>query len=142
MRLLTVDDALSTLSHSSLPSLVVEGGSDVIVLRRLEQMLPEAKLSVFPVGGKDTVLGIFDRRAELQGVKCVLFFVDRDVWIYSATPDQYMHDDISTTTGYSIENDMCSDGELERLLTVAERTNFSADLDHFLIGFPTKSACF
>lgn len=138
MRLLTVDDVLSTLSHTALPSLVVEGGSDAIVLRGLEHAFPEAKLSVLPVGGKDTVLGIFDRRAELRSVQCVLFFVDKDFWLYSSVPPQYADDDILTTAGYSIENDMYEDGKPERLLTPTERTRFLADLDHFLDWFSNQ----
>lgn len=141
-RLLTVEDAISTLSHSSLPSLVVEGGSDVIVLRRLERMISGAELSVFPVGGRDTVLGVFERRAELGAARCILFFVDSDLWIYSGTPSEFQHDDLLTTIGYSIENDMYVDGDLERLLTGKEAADFQNELGHFVDWFSNQISLF
>lgn len=135
-RFLSVEDAVSHLKRTALPTLIVEGGSDAIVLRRLEDLISDLGLSVLPVGGRDTALEIFRRRGEFT--TDVLYFVDQDCWIYTGVPAEFDDSKLGCTHGYSIENDMFQDGELITLLTEAERTKFGQELNHFLPWFTNR----
>lgn len=125
---LTADEIVSTLSHSFLPTVIVEGDDDVIFFRQLEEVQSEYGLSVLAVGGRETALQVFNRRNEIQGTQKIAFIVDRDTWVIVGIPQSYENDDLLFTTGYSIENDLFVDGELLRLMAGDERIKFEAEL--------------
>lgn len=128
---ISVDEAIATLQHSSDPTLIAEGTDDIVFLRRLEDRFEEEGLSIFPLGGRDSVLKLFDRRSEITSAR-VLFLADQDQWVYTGCPAGYVDDDLLFTDGYSIENDLFRDGQMERLLTKAEDDQFRRDLQRFL----------
>lgn len=129
---LTVDEVLSLLQRTSLPTIVVEGRDDMIVYRRMEERLEGLGVSVLPVGGRSKVLQIFERRSEIpRNVQCA-YVVDCDTWIYSGIPAPYKDGCLILTSGYSIENDVFVDGDLQRLLTPTERLEFQRDLQRFI----------
>lgn len=132
---LTIDEVIETLKRSSDPALLAEGVDDVAVLRRLEDEFEDAGLSFFPLGGRDAVLTVFERRNEIGSKKPVLFLADKDVWVFTGIPHEYQSPELLFTDGYSLENDLYRDGRLERLLTRRERTLFERDLSEFIEWF-------
>jgi hypothetical protein len=129
--IVTVDELIATLNHSSLPTLVVEGGDDLIVFRRLEDRSQNLKLSVLPVKGRSRVLSLFDRKSEIRNPK-VMFAADRDLWVISTLPTRYQSSDLLLTKGYSIENDAYEDAEAQSLLTNSELNKFQTELEMFV----------
>lgn len=134
-RKLSADEVISALNHSSLPTLVSEGDTDAVVLRRLESQLGSGRVSVMPVGGRSCVLKVFRRRSELKPHIKVGFIADKDTWVYHSIPAEYIASEILFTDGYSIENDLYRDGDLERLLTDVEAKRFSEELEKFVAWY-------
>ncbi|MDO9489220.1 MAG: hypothetical protein Q7J32_12665 [Sphingomonadaceae bacterium] len=125
---LTVDEIVSFINRSSLPTAIIEGDDDVIVYRHLEVIFSNYGLSILPVGGRETLLCVFERRAELPNSIPIIFIADRDTWVYGDVPPEFVSQDLIFTDGYSIENDCFRDGRLDRLMTSAESVLFSDEL--------------
>ncbi|WP_179953190.1 DUF4435 domain-containing protein [Desulfobotulus mexicanus] len=117
----SVDEIMATLRHSSLPTLIVEGGDDVIVYREIENRLSHMGISVFPAHGRPNVLELFRRRNELSATLKLAFVADRDTWVHTGIPREYSQNCLIFTHGYSIENDVYVDGRLWKLLGKKER---------------------
>jgi hypothetical protein len=128
---LSVDEIIAVINHSNSKSILIEGREDLIFFRKLEDEFSTVGVSILPVGGRKAVLDIFDRKEEITDPESVIFFVDKDMWVYSQSPEKYQHDSLKTTFGYSIENDLYSDGNLEGLLSAAEATEFKSNLERF-----------
>lgn len=128
---ITVDELVSTIKHSSLPTLIVEGVDDVIVFRRLEDSYSSIQLSILPAGGRTNLLKLFERLAELPKGK-IAFIADRDTWVYSGIPAEYDSNLLAFTAGYSIENDIYLDGTIEAMMTPAEKIRFKTELIVFV----------
>jgi hypothetical protein len=129
---ITVDEAIATLKRSSWPTAIIEGKDDTIIFRRLEDLFVDEMISVLPVGGRDKVLAIFERRAEIDRTGDIAFVTDQDSWCVSGVPVAYQSDCLLLTNGYSIENDVICDGDLLGLMTAAERSDFERELQVFL----------
>src|SRR5258708_3282019 len=127
---LTIDEILATLKHSSLPTVIIEGRDDAIVFRRLEVIYGEAGLSIFAVGGRSALLATFARRDEV-GKNDIAFIADRDAWVLCGVPSQCKAGCLIPTEGYSIENDVIRDGRLETLMTAPERATYLRELSEF-----------
>ena len=67
--------------------------------------------------GRETLLAVYKRRSEFAHLP-VAFVADRDLWLFSGIPPIYH--DIIWTEGYSIENDLYADANLENLLDADE----------------------
>jgi hypothetical protein len=59
------------------------------------------------------------------------FIVDKDLWVYPECLVPEGLDDVVTTTGYSIENDLFIDGDLEFLMEAEEKEEFERELFKF-----------
>lgn len=129
---ITVDEFVAALQRSSLPTVIVEGDDDIIVFRQLEQLFADRGLSVMPVGGRDTVLALFDRNVEFGNGPKVVFVADRDTWVNHGVPAEYQSHQLILTDGYSIENDVIRDLHLEGLMTQGERSQYLIELHRFL----------
>jgi hypothetical protein len=116
---MTVDELVAVLKRSHLPTILVEGDDDVMVYRQIEKQLGSRKVNFQPCGGRNTLLKLFERRHEFAHLK-VHFIADKDMWVFKGVPNQYAT--ISFTNGYSIENDLYSDGfkRLDGLLDADE----------------------
>jgi hypothetical protein len=121
---ITPAEAVQTLKRSSLPTIVTEGVEDYVAFRRIEAGFSDIGVSLMPVGGKQTVLEVFKQRREFPHLK-VAYVVDRDLWIFTGVPNEFTDKSIILTDGYSIENDLYRDADLEKYFTAAERTSFS-----------------
>lgn len=128
----TVDELIALLSRSRIPTLITEGVDDQFVMRRLEEKFTDIGLDFLPAGGRGPLLKIFDRRSEISSASKIAFLADRDCWVYGAVPTEYVDDLIILTDGYSVENDLYADGELERFLTPVERIEYATSLENFV----------
>ncbi len=115
---LSVDEIISTIKHSGLSTVFVEGVDDMFVFNRIEQQLGTLKASFLACGDKSTLLEVFKRRGELSNVP-VCFVTDQDMWLFSGTPEGFA--DLILTSGYSIENDLYSDADIEKILDGDEK---------------------
>ena len=129
---ITVDRLVGLLQHSKKPSIVVEGNDDVIIYRELTRRIGILEVILRPAGGRDKLLQIYERRSEFSQVP-VAFIADQDMWLFSGIEPGY--DDIIWTSGYSIENDLYSDAELERLLNENETAEHQQILDSISTWF-------
>ena len=128
----SVDEIVETLKRTSLPSIVVEGLDDIIVYRRIEERMSFIGADVLPALGRETLLQVFDRRSELPSTAKVVFIADKDTWVHIGVPANYCDQMLILTDGYSIENDLYRDGQLESLLLSAERQAFEKELENFV----------
>ena len=128
----TVEEILALLKKTALPTVVCEGSDDLIVYRRIEDRLTHMGVSVLPAGGRQNVLEIFRRRTELPKNIKLAFVADQDTWINVGVPSAYCASEMCLTDGYSIENDVVRDGELESLLSGSEVATFRAELHSFM----------
>lgn len=129
---ITIDEIISTLKRTSLPTIVVEGKDDMIVYRTFEERLSSIGVSVLPVGGREKVLEVYSRRSELPAASRPVFIADRDTWVLSGVPNEYTDHSIVFTHGYSIENDVYVDGELRKLLRGTECAKYASELADFI----------
>lgn len=124
---LTIEEAIATLQRSGLSSVIAEGDDDFLVLRGVEERCADLGVSIFPVGGKEKALQIWNG-LELSRRNNTLVVVDQDLWFFEGTPDEYNVRQIVTTNGFSIENDLRADWNWEALMTRDERTRFAEEL--------------
>jgi hypothetical protein len=127
----TIEELIATLSHSSLPTLIIEGKDDLIIFRRLEEQADNLSLSVLPVGGRTQVLTLFERLSEVRSGQPIAFIADLDLWVFSGVPTEYRSDKLLFTDGYSIENDAFRDIDCERLLFAREKQAFYDEMKIF-----------
>jgi len=127
--LVSVEEIIGTIKNSSLDSVIIEGDDDVIVYRRLEEIYEG--LSVMPVGGRDNVLKIYTKLMDMKISRKIVFIVDRDMWIISGVPVQYSNQNFIVTDGYSIENDVIRDVNVEKYMRGLEKKKFREELEVF-----------
>lgn len=103
------------IEHSDLYTIVIEGKDDLLVYNEFEDIYedPDCLVSVLPVGGRNTVLGIFNRLKDTPHINKTIFIVDKDTWVITGIDSNYQHNRIICTHGYSFENDIFIDGNLE-----------------------------
>lgn len=127
----TVDEIYELLKRTSIPTVLVEGKDDIIFYRAVEEELHDLEVDMLPAGNKDAVLELRRKLKETPISAPIAFVVDNDIWVYPTAnrPDDI--DDLITTAGYSIENDLFLDGELENLLDRKEMEEFKTELKKF-----------
>ena len=139
-----VDELVSTLRRSRLPTIVVEGKADMQIFRWMEDALKVHEADVLDVGGRPNLLAVYDRRSEFAHLP-VAFIADRDKELFTQLPAGY--EDIIWTQGYSIENDLYAGAEpsLESLMDPHEADEhrqvlniivewFAFEVEEFLAG--------
>ena len=110
---LTVEELVATLRNSDLPTVIVEGQDDMRIYRWVEERLGSRTANVLPTGGRPNLLSVYERRREFLDLP-VAFVADQDMWLFSGIPTEY--GGVIWTEGYSIENDLYADADLEKLL--------------------------
>ncbi len=90
------------------------------------------EVNLRPAGGRDKLLQIYKRRSEFSQV-LVAFIADQDMWLFSGIEPGYK--DVIWTSGYSIENDLYSDANLESLLDENETAEHQLILDSISTWF-------
>lgn len=127
----TIVELFETLKRSSLPTVLVEGKDDIIFYRALEDELQEFGVDMLPAGNKHAVLDLQRRIIENPISAPVIFIVDKDLWVHSQGSTEENTCGLITTDGYSIENDLFSDGDLKSLLSAEEKITFDRELHKF-----------
>lgn len=140
----TVDELVSTLRRSKLPTVVVEGRDDMQIFRWMEDLLKIHEVDVLGVGGRPNLFAVYDRKSEF-GHLPVAFIADQDKELFTQLPAGY--EEIIWTQGYSIENDLYAGAEpsLENLMDPREAAEhkqlldtiikwFAFEVDEFLAG--------
>jgi hypothetical protein len=94
----------------------------------MEERLAFLGVSFLPLTGKDSVIEVWKGLPGAHRWKA-FFIVDQDSWVYVGMPKEYVSNDLETTSGYSIENDLLEDGDLLELCTPAERAMFDRELE-------------
>lgn len=105
------------LRNSRLPTVIVEGKEDHQIYQWVERCRGLQKANVLSVGGRKTLLAVYKRRHDFAHLP-VAFVADKDLWLFSGIPPDYP--DVIWTEGYSIENDLYADADLENLLDTDE----------------------
>lgn len=126
---ITASEIIASLSRSALPTIVVEGGDDMIVFRKLESELERFNVDVLAAEGRTTLLEVFSRRAEIDSGQTLAFVADKDWWVSAAVPPEYVSSALVFTDGYSIENDVYRDGNFFGYMTAPERVQFHQDVN-------------
>ena len=126
----SVDEYISTLSHSSSPTLILEGKTDYVAFEDFEIENVGWGFTVMPVDGKLNVLDLIRRRNEIENPN-VIFLVDQDEWILCGVPQDYVRPDVFLTNGAAIENDLIADGCPWELMTPAEKASYLLNLSDF-----------
>lgn len=128
----TVDELFELLKRTSLPTVLVEGKDDIIFYRAIEQELEEYGIDMLPAGNKYSVMEIRRRLKETSISAAIVYVVDNDLWVHAPPPPDVKDDLLICSSGYSVENDLYSDGELEKFLTPSELHVFKNELAQFL----------
>lgn len=128
----TIDEIISLLKRTRLPTLIIEGKDDLIVYKRVEEKFYNENLSVLPVGGRNNILKIFDRRHELPPQCKIIFIADKDTWAITGIPGEYSSERLLFTSGYSIENDVFQDGRIDSYMSKHEKDKFNHELEKFI----------
>ena len=140
----TVDELVSTLRRSRIPTIVVEGKADMQIFRWMEDALEVHQADILNVGGRPNLFAVYDRRSEFSHLP-VAFIADRDKELFTQLPVGY--ENIIWTQGYSIENDLYAgaDPSLETLMDPHEADEhkqvlntivkwFAFEVEEFLAG--------
>ncbi|ELW9533095.1 TPA: DUF4435 domain-containing protein [Enterobacter roggenkampii] len=129
----TIDELFALLKNTSIPTILVEGKDDIVFYRRIENDLDDIGIDMLPAGNKWSVLQLRERIINDPITAPVAFVVDKDLWVYFGSDEGF--DDVITTEGYSIENDIFIDGELLNLMSVEEVELFNEELQRFVHWF-------
>ena len=140
----TVDELVSTLRRSKLPTVVVEGRDDMQIFRWMEDLLEVHEIDILAAGMRSNVLAVYNRKSEFAHVP-VAFIADQDKELFTQLPVGY--EEIIWTQGYSIENDLYAgaDPSLETLMDPHEADEhkdvlntvvkwFAFEVEEFLAG--------
>lgn len=128
---LSEEELISTLKHSSIPTILVEGKDDVKIYRWFEEDINKStsqQVDILPCGCRNKLLNIYEK---LQStLPNVIFIADRDYYIYTTIPEKYS--DVVFTTGYSIENDLYHGKNIEKIFDENDVIIFSQLLDSYI----------
>jgi hypothetical protein len=118
----TVDEIISSLRRSFIPTILIEGSDDAFIYRKLKLDLHDTPVSLQPCGGRSNLFSIYDRRHAFSD-KNVVFVADRDAYRFIGIPEN--RKEIIFTTGYCIENDIYEGSNIHKFLDEEDITPHS-----------------
>jgi hypothetical protein len=139
----TADELLETIRRSNLPTLVVEGVQDVRALRHIEEATGLIG-SILQCGGRTAALHIHDRIEDFLSIP-IVFMLDRDLSVLRSVPRRSHR--IVWTWGYSLENDLLSGSEIDKMFDEKDAILFNKILNSLVhwqahaIFFSKKNKC-
>jgi len=122
-----VDEIVTLLKRTNIPTVLVEGKDDINVFRLIEKRVAYSvkEINFIPCGGKETLFNVYRRKNEFP-LKKIAFLADRDMNLFE---DRTKHlKEIIWTKGYCIENDIFAGSNLLKLLTPKERSELEATI--------------
>ena len=141
-----VNSLVNILKSSGQPTIVVSGGEgNVNIIDKLVKH-HDVKAKTMRIHKRDTLLSVYERRNEFFHLP-VAFVADQEMKLFTGNPER--HTDIIWTQGYSLENDLYADADLEVLLEPHEVWRhqqvikstidwFAFEVGEFLNGNPVK----
>ena len=142
-----VSSVVGDLSRSNLPTLIVEGGTDRQIYQWMAKLLdPTSKfvIDLCLADGKPNLLEIYTRRETFCSLPvafmanldhCVLGVLKDSSSIYNILRE---YKDIIWTTGYSIENDLHTDGHPTNLIPVESLPKYKERLQQKIRKFASE----
>lgn len=115
---MTEEEIISYLGRTDLPTVLVEGKTDAMVYRWLENRWGILGGSILICSGRSVLLSIYRKRHQFTHSR-VAWLADSDMWLFTGPPADLS--DVVFTAGYSIENDVYAGSALEDLLDPAEQ---------------------
>lgn len=106
---LTADIIIETMKRSSLNTLFIEGKDDLLIYRKIQDDISDLIFDLFPCQGKINLINVYEKK-HLFGNKN-LFICDKDMWVFQPSEIEN-NDDLITTSGYSIENELFQDSKI------------------------------
>lgn len=120
-----VDEIVTLLKGTNIPTVLVEGRDDINVFRFIEKRVAYSvkEINFIPCGGKDILFNVYSRKNEFPSKK-IAFLADRDMNLFK---DRTTHlEEIIWTKGYCIENDIFAGSNLLKFFSPKERSEFEA----------------
>lgn len=114
----TVDEIVSSLKRSFIPTILIEGTDDVFIYRWLKKNISINPISLQPCGGRTNLFAIHDRQDEFRNSN-VLFVADKDSFRFHGIPES--RKDIIFTSGYCIENDIYDGSRVSTFIDDSDR---------------------
>ncbi len=141
-----VDSLVNKLKGNPLPTIVVVGRDTANIIGNLVKYHSVETVEVEHTGKRDTLLSAYERRDEFAHLP-VAFVADQEMKLFNRIPERQT--DIIWTQGYSLENDLYVDADLEVLLEPHEVWRhqqvlnstiewFAFEVEEFLRGKPVK----
>src|SRR5699024_6310044 len=72
---LTVDELLTTINRTSLPTIIVEGSDDVAIYRWIEKQILRKNADVIQCGGRKKLIAVYERRHEIKKNISIVFWL-------------------------------------------------------------------
>ena len=134
-----VDEIVTLLKGTNIPTVLVEGRDDINVFRFIEKRVAYSvkEINFIPCGGKEILFNVYRRKNEFPSKK-VAFLADRDMNLFK---DRTKHlKEIVWTKGYCIENDIFAGSKclLNKLLSQKKGPNLKLQLKKFVGGLLLK----
>lgn len=125
-----IEDYVAAIKDSEFLTIVIEGDDDKDVYQEFEEIYEHNNpiVSVLEVGGRNTALGIFKRLKDTEYIHKVIFIVDKDQWVITGIEEEYQHERVIFTHGYSFENDVFIDGCLVKDMEAKNPETFNQEL--------------
>ncbi|MCA0348866.1 MAG: DUF4435 domain-containing protein [Bacteroidetes bacterium] len=105
---LTAEIIIETMKRSSLNTLFIEGKDDLFIYRKIQDDIEDLIFDLFPCQGKINLLGVYQKKDSFGNKN--LFICDKDMWVFKPSEIE-QNEDLITTSGYSIENELFQDSE-------------------------------
>ena len=148
-----VKKLINDLKKNSLPTIIVVGKDNANLIEKLvkhygaKEFLGVEEVKVRSIPKRDNFMSLYERRDEFVHILPVAFIADQEMWSFTGTPEHYA--DIVLTRGYSLENDLYVEANLEILLEPHETWRhrqvlnstiewFAFEVEKFLGGKPAK----
>lgn len=121
---LTAEIIIETMKRSSLNTLFIEGKDDLLIYRKIQDDIDDLIFDLFPCQGKINLIGVYQNKHQFGNKN--LFICDKDMWVFKPSEIEG-NNDIITTSGYSIENELFQDSEsfILKLFTKDEIEKFN-----------------
>ena len=135
---LTEEELFSTLRHSHLPTILVEGKDDFKIYRWIEEELQtDFEVDILPCGCRSVLFSVYQNRSNLKNE---IFVADKDIYVYTSVPEKYS--DIIFTNGYSIENDLYDGKRIETMFNEQDAALFAKGLDSYVRYYAYQLKCY